>query len=249
MGENERFGRIKFAIGCDVVKEFKKSVYEVEESEWQPIYKKVKGKLEKSGQEWAEVCYVPSEISKSKKGPDYRFLATREIVKQRPLPGDEMEELHQQSLPFPNMKIKGQRYKIYGIVTNLDWDGETIIHWLRKRCGNSEYVHSEMKSEFSGGQLPSGKFGSNAAWWWIMVLAFNLTSIMKSLVLNKNWKKKRMKRLRFSIINIAGRVITKSKGLVIRLSKGHPSFDLLLNARRRIASLWSVNSFLPVPGG
>ncbi len=249
MSENERFGRIGFAIGCKVVQEFKTAVYEVEESEWQPIYKKVNGKLEKTDQEWSEVCYVPSEISKSKKGPDYRYLATREIVKQRPLPGDEMEELDQQTLPFPNMKINNKRYKIYGIVTNLDWDGEAIIHWLRKRCGNSEHVHSEMKGEFCGGQLPSGKFGANAAWWWMMVLALNLTSIMKSLVLNKSWKKKRMKTLRFSIINVAGRVIRGSKGLVIRLSKGHPSFDLLLNVRRRIASLCSVNPSLPVPGG
>lgn len=248
-GENERFGRIGFAIGCDVVPEFKRAVYEVEESDWHPIYKEVKGKLEETGQEWAELCYVPSEISKSKKGPDYRYLATRELIKQRSLPGDEMEELHQQNLPFPNMKLNNKGYKIFGVVTNLDWDGEGIIHWLRKRCGNSEHVHSEMKGEFYGGQLPSGKFGANAAWWWIMVLALNLTSIMKSIVLNKSWKKKRMKSLRFSIINIAGRVISKGKGLIIRLSKAHPSFDLLLSVRRRIASLCSVNSSLPVPDG
>lgn len=165
------------------------------------------------------------------------------------LPGDEMEELHQQTLPFPNMKINNKRYKIFGIVTNLDWAGEDIIHWLRKRCGNSEHIHSEMKGEFCGGQLPSGKFGANAAWWWIMVLALNLTLIMKSIALNKSLKKKRMKSLRFSVINISGRVINKGKGLVIRLSKGHPSFDLLLSVRRKIASLCRVNSSLPVPDG
>ncbi len=36
-GENERFGRIGFAIGCDVVPEFKRAVYEVEESDWHPM--------------------------------------------------------------------------------------------------------------------------------------------------------------------------------------------------------------------
>jgi hypothetical protein len=80
MGENKRFGRIEFAIGCDVVDQFKKAVYELAEDDWHPIYKKIEikvnGKVEvkrlETGQEWAELCYVPNEISRSKKGPDYR---------------------------------------------------------------------------------------------------------------------------------------------------------------------------------
>jgi hypothetical protein len=262
MGENKRFGRVEFAIGCDVVEEFKKAVYKVAECDWQPICKeleiKVNGKVEvkrlETGQEWAELCYVPNGISRSKKGPDYRYLAIREVMYERELPGDDMEELCQQTLPFPNVKINNKRYKLFGVVTNMDWDGESIIHWHRKRCGYSEHVHSEMKEEFCGGQLPSGRFGANAAWWWIMLISLNLTSIMKSIVLGKSWKKRRMKSIRFSIINIAGRVIKKGKELVIRLSKGHPALSLLLNARRRIASLCSVSTNfslteLPEPGG
>ena len=264
MGENKRFGRIEFAIGCDVVEEFKKAVYQVSESDWHPICKeleiKVNGKVEvkrlETGQEWAELCYVPTGISRSKKGPDYRYLAIREVMYERELPGDEMEELCQRTLPFPNVKLNNKRYKLFGVVTNMAWDGESIIHWHRKRCGNSEHVHSEMKEEFCGGQLPSGKFGANAAWWWIMLISLNLTSIMKSIVLGKSWKNRRMKSIRFSIINIACRVIKRGKELVIRLSKGHPTLSLLLSARRRIASLCSggvsVNfslTELPEPGG
>lgn len=264
MGENQRFGRIEFAIGCDVVEEFKKAVYQVSESDWHPICKeleiKVNGKVEvkrlETGQEWAELCYVPTGISRSKKGPDYRYLAIREVMYERELPGDDMEELCQRTLPFPNVKLNNKRYKLFGVVTNMDWDGESIIHWHRKRCGNSEHVHSEMKEEFCGGQLPSGKFGANAAWWWIMLISLNLTSIMKSIVLGKSWKNRRMKSIRFSIINIACRVIKRGKELVIRLSKGHPTLSLLLSARRRIASLCSgsvsVNfslTELPEPGG
>ena len=37
MGENERFSRIEFAVGCDVTPEFKKAVAEVPESQWQPV--------------------------------------------------------------------------------------------------------------------------------------------------------------------------------------------------------------------
>ena len=33
-----------------------------------------------------------------------------------------------------------------------------------------------MKSDLAGGQLPSARFGANAAWWAIMILALNLAA-------------------------------------------------------------------------
>ena len=119
-GQNERFGRIEFAIGVDVTEEFKKAVAEVEESEWKPIYKESKGERTKMKTEWAEVCFVPSAISRSKKDPDYRYLATRELLEQAELPGMES----QVELPFPTMSMEKKRYKIFGIVTNRDIEGD-----------------------------------------------------------------------------------------------------------------------------
>ncbi len=40
-----------------------------------------------------------------------------------------------------------------------------------------------MKDDLAGGKLPSADFGENAAWWWIMILAFNLNAMMKKLAL------------------------------------------------------------------
>ncbi|MCP5048304.1 MAG: IS1380 family transposase [bacterium] len=238
-GENQRFGRIQFAIGCGMVEDFIKELHHVPENEWRPIHKVINGVVKETGQQWAEVCFVPNAISRSKKGPDYRYLAIREVVKQKALAG--MEEEFQKSLDFPNVKLNNKRYKLSGLVTNLKWYGESIIHWYRERCGNSEHVHSEMKESFSGGQLPSGKFGANAAWWWIMVLSLNLTSLLKSLALDKSWKRKRMKRVRYWLINIAGRVILMGKELMVRLTRSHPSLEMLVTARRRILLLGNLS--------
>ena len=60
---------------------------------------------------------------------------------------------------------------------------DELIWWSRQRCGKGEEVHSVLKSDLAGGRLPSGLFGANAAWWAISVLAFNLNSAMKRLVL------------------------------------------------------------------
>ncbi len=240
MATNERFGRIDFAIGSDVTEEFKKAVAEVEESDWHPIYKTVNGKKGETGAEWAEVCFVPNAIGHSKNGPEYRYLAKRQaMAEQVELPGIEQ----QQALPFQTMAMQGKRYKLFGIVTNMDWAGEELIHWHHERCGKSEEAHSVMKADLAGGKLPSADFGENAAWWWIMVIAHNLNAIMKTQVLGKSWSSKRMKAIRFSIIKLPGRVLKRSRGLILRLTKNHPSLDLLIQARRRIEIL------VPIPAG
>ena len=232
--DNKHFGKIEFAIGADVTPEFRKAVLEVAEEDWRPFYREVNGQLQETGRQWAEVCFVPNKIGHSMNGPAYRYLATREALKQADLPG--MEKSDEEYL-FPVMQLKGQRYKVFGVVTNMDWAGEKLITWLYGRCGKSEEAHSAMKSDFAGGRFPSGDFGENAAWWWIMILAYNLNSLMKRLVLGESWINKRMKAIRFGLINIAARVMERSRKLWVRISGSHPSSGLLIGMRRRMAQL------------
>jgi hypothetical protein len=228
-GENKRIGKIEFAVGADVTKEFKKAVAEADE--WKPVMKETKGEMRETGKEWAEVCFVPNEIAFTKNAPVYRYIATRELLRQPELPGMEGQ------LPFPTMTMEKRRYKIFGIVTNRELGGSDLIDWLHTRCGKSEEAHSVMKSDLAGGKFPSADFGENAAWWGIMILAFNLNSAMKQLVLQGSWVAKRMKALRFSLINLPGRILDHARELVIRLAKGHPSFEVLILARQRIMEL------------
>ena len=199
-GQNKRFGKIGFAIGVDVTPEFKKAVAEVEEAEWKPLWKEIKGEKIRTNTEWAEVCLVPNAISRSKGDPVYRYMATRELLEQPELPGME----NHVGLAFPTLSMQKKRYKIFGIVTNRDLEGSELINWLHKRCGKSEEAHSMMKEDLAGGKLPSSDFGENAAWWWIMILAFNLNSAMKRLVLEGSWASKRMKANRFTLIGLPG---------------------------------------------
>jgi hypothetical protein len=233
-GENKRFGKIEFAIGCDVTPEFKKAVSEVPERDWKPLFREVNGEKIKTGREWAEVCFVPSAIGHSKKGPEYRYVATREVMaEQMIIPGT----IEDREAPFPTMSMESKKYKVFGIVTTMDWDGQELIPWLYKRCGKSEEAHSIMKEDLAGGKLPSDDFGVNAAWWWIMILALNLNSAMKILVLGKSWISKRMKAIRFHLINLPARVMERSRAMFVRLPKNHPCLDWLLDIRSKIALL------------
>lgn len=233
LGENERFGRIEFSIGCPVTSAFKDAVAETEEEEWRPLYREVRGRRVETGQEWAEVCFVPNAIGNSKKGPSYRYVAVRECLRQREIPG--MEE--QLCFPFPTMRLRNRKYKITGIVTNRTCAGEELIDWHHKRCGKSEEAHAVMKEDLAGGKMPCGELGANAAWWWIMILAMNLNAVMKRVVLGSSWTSRRMKAMRFHVICLAGRVVVHARRWIIRLAKGHACVPLLQEARRRIAML------------
>lgn len=247
-GKHQRFGVIEFAVGADVTAALKKEVARIAESDWQPLRKwdDKNGEWRETGQEWAEVVYVPSWVAHKKNNPDYRFLVTRERLAclpcqrhrqaQQPLPG--MAE--QLELPFPTMEMgSGNLYKLHALVTNRTLSGDEIIRWYHKRCGKSEEAHTVMKEDFAGGRLPSKYFGANAAWWAIMILAFNLNIIMKRLVLgtlDESWIKRRMKAIRFLFIALPGRVVNHAREILIRVG-GESTWNLLNRARDKIAAL------------
>jgi hypothetical protein len=101
-----------------------------------------------------------------------------------------------------------------------------------------------MKNDLAGGQLPSGLFGVNAAWWAIVMLAFNLNALMTHLVLPEGWASKRRKRA--ALCPHRGRragAWGSARRLIVRLAEGHPASSLLLEVRSRILGL------APVPSG
>jgi hypothetical protein len=232
-GKNKRFGTIGFAVGAPVNEAYRQAVAEVARDDWQPLYRKVDDKLVSTGQEYAEVCFVPAWVGHKKHCPEYRYIAIREALEQQALPG--LDE--QLSFPFQTMNWGTVRYKVTAIVTNRDCVADELIWWYRSRCGKSEEAHSIMKEDLAGGKFPSGLFGANAAWWQIMILAFNLNSAMKRLVLGGSWANRRLKAIRFRLINVPGRVLTHARSLIVRLVGGHPSNEILCEARRRMMHL------------
>jgi hypothetical protein len=219
-GDHPRFGRIEFAVSCPVTEAFKNEVRKLSEAAWKKL---------DHGREWAEIVFVPNELAHSTKGQPYRYLAIREVLRQPVLPG--------MDLPFPILDHNGGQYKLRALVSNMDWAGNRLIRFSYERCGKSEEAHAILKEDLAGGKLPSGNFGENAAWWGIMVIAFNLNMAMKELALGDSWVTKRMKAIRFSLITLPGRIITHARQVIIRIVNNHPSFALLVAARQRIMRL------------
>ena len=107
---------IEFAVGVDVTAEFRRAVSEVAEEDWHVLHKPGSNRVE-TGQEWAEVNFVPNWIGHSKNSPEYRFMATRERLIEQPLPAME----GQMKMPFPAMELSNRGwFKVFGVVTNRD---------------------------------------------------------------------------------------------------------------------------------
>ena len=230
-GKDPRFGVIDFAVGADVTEAFRAAVLATAECEWKPLIRLFDGKPQQTDQEWAEVCYVPNWAGHSRKRADYRFLAIREPLRQLPL-GDDAQ------LPFPTQQFGSKgTCKLFGVVTNRKDAGDQVIWWLRERCGKSEQVHAELKTDLAGGQLPSGLFGANAAWWALAILAHNLNTLMKRLVLGAGWVTRRMKALRFHLLALPGRVVRHARRLIIRLGVGAETLGAIVAARQAIRAL------------
>jgi hypothetical protein len=237
-GKNERFGRIEFAISADVNAEFRRAALAAD-AVWKPLCD-ADGRPNEYEQEYAEVAFVPSWIGNGRKdAPEYRFLAIREPLRQLDLP-----HIKALTLPFPTQEFgNAGRYKLFGVVTNrLTMPGDALIHWHRERCGMSEKAHAVMKDDLAGGKMPSAYFGVNAAWWTIMIIAMNLNTTMKRLVLGAQWATRRMKAIRVHLIALPGQVMMHARQLIVRLGAGHPSNDLLLRVRQGILALAAVPS-------
>ena len=212
--EHPRIGEILFTISADITPELREAI--VGTKDWQPMKPARGDKGKPVIKEYADVLFVSGAQANDRRiVRAYRYIAIRERMT------DQLSllEADEENLPFPVATINNVRYKIQAVVTNrYEEDAQDLIQWHYRRCGKSEEAHSVMKSDFAGGQMPSAKFGANAAWWAIMILAMNFNAVMKHHVLGGGSANKRMKAMRFELIASAARVIHHARQCFLRTS-------------------------------
>ena len=117
-------------MGAHVTDALKSEVARLRPDAWKPLVRRLEDQEIETGQQYAEVSFVPNEAARSKNGPDFRFIVTREALREQPLPG--LEDDKQTSLPFPTIDLVdaagvSTRYKLHAMVTILPWEAERVV--------------------------------------------------------------------------------------------------------------------------
>jgi len=194
--EGGRQGLIGFAISARMSEALKGEIEELAETDWEP-YGSDGGEI----RECAEVPFVPSERRETKQGDPLRYVAIRVRSRQGELFGD------------------GSRVKHFAVVTNLwEWKPARLIQWHREKAGTIEPLHDVLKNELAAGVLPCGRFGADAAWLRLAVIAHNVMTALKRLALPAELLRARPKRLRFLIFHTPGRLVAHARKIRLKLS-------------------------------
>ncbi len=177
-------GVIGFAVSARMSEDLGKALKAVAERQWKTFGKDSDGTL----RQWAEVDFVPGEKVEKKNIDPLRYVGLRLLKPQGELFDD------------------GHDKRYYAILSNRwDEDGGELLTWHRQKAGTIEHVHDEVKNGLGGGQLPSAKFGANAAWFRIACIAYNLLVAVKHAWPDETLHNAKAKRVRFVLVNVAGR--------------------------------------------
>ncbi|MHB1959929.1 MAG: transposase [Acidobacteriaceae bacterium] len=190
-------GKIGFAISARMSEALHRAIVQVPEAGWN-LYGKSDSK---EIRECAEVDFVPGEKSEHKATQPLRYVAIRIRPRQEEFFAD------------------GSQVKHFAVVSNIwEWKPERLIQWHREKAGTIEAVHDVLKNELAGGVMPSKYFGANAAWLRLAVISYNVLTALKRIALPAELLRARPKRLRFLIINTAGRLVQHARKMRLRLA-------------------------------
>jgi len=209
-------GEIGFTISADMSQELRGKCESVVESRWEVVEERADETVC-----CAEVEFTPGQWPK--KAAALRYVVLR--IRKR------------QGCLFAS----GNDTKYLAVVSNR-WElsAPELLRWHWGKAGTIEHVHDVTKNELAAGVLPCGRFGANAAWYRLVLLAYNVISALKAIALPAHFSPARPKRLRFAVFAIAGRLISHAGRLRVRISAAAEQIAGLLSARRQLYELASA---------
>jgi hypothetical protein len=117
-------------------------------------------------------------------------------------------------------------YEYSAVASNLELSPTDLWLFMSGR-GAQEKSIGELKTGFAFDTVPTKSYGANSAWQWLSVITHNLhrdLQLVRRSILRRRTKKKTYLMLfesilttRFEWLNVAGRLLTLSSGLTLRL--------------------------------
>ena len=203
---------VQFTISADMSRELR-TICEAPEVNWQFLEDRPRELVEV-----AEVEFTPGNWPRH--APPMRYVAVRFTAKQGILFSD------------------GREIKYLAVVSNReDLSIDALLRWHWQKAGTIEHTHGVVKNELGGGIVPSQRFGSNAAWFRMNLITYNVLSLLKRHALPERLRDAKPKRLRYELFSVAAKIRNHAHELTARLAAPPLTVDELVAARQRLLDL------------
>ena len=147
---------------------------------------------------------------------------TRLIVRREPLhPGA------QRSL------IPSLDFRYWGFWTDQDGNPRELDATMRAHAHVENHIQRLKDSGLTS--MPFTNFAANAAWLFTVCLSGDLVRWFQLLCLSGPWKNARPKTLRWGLFHAPGRLVRRSRQLVVRVIDGWPATKVLTDSYGRVA--------------
>jgi len=145
--------------------------------------------------------------------------------------------------------FRRDEYCYYAIATDLEAEPQEVITrheeshpeqafvWRYNERGQMENIIKELKVGIGMEQMPSGSFEANAMYFAIGVLAYNLYIAQKYFIIQEGYQKKTIQSLRWSLIQIPGKLISHGGRLILKITASMEKFGHYMRMRQRHLAL------------
>lgn len=127
-------------------------------------------------------------------------------------------------------------YAFQFIVTNSGWGAEDVWHFYNHRCCLENTI-KETRNDLGLHHVLSHRYGGNALWLALSVLAYNLWNWFRERVLHEHAHRHTVAYWRRTLIELPARLVYSGRRYWLKLGRGHPSQPLFERALARLEAL------------
>jgi hypothetical protein len=201
--------RVRWAIVVDQDEAVKKLIKEIREEQWVPY------KTEDEIGTDREISETVHAMNRGKSA--FRVI----VLRWRERQGD----LFQGS------------YHYHCIATSMVEESPEEVVWKYNGRAQIENHIKEIKGGFGMEWMPSGDFGANAVYFGIGILTYNLFLGQKLLSMPEEWFTKTIKTVRWLLVQVGGRLVSRSRRMILRVSTSIEKVRVYLEIRQRTFEL------------
>lgn len=129
-------------------------------------------------------------------------------------------------------------YSYHCIATSMVEETAQEVVWKYNGRGQIENHIKEIKNGFGMQGMPSGDYGANAVYFGIGILTYNLFLAQKLLTMPEPWKTKTIKSIRWLLVEVGGKLVCRSRRMILRVSTSLEKMRMYLEMRRRTFELF-----------